>query len=83
MMTGRACPRGALHWRSATKKPGSLPSVADLPIRGILDAVKRDKKVVNSRLHFVLCTSVGTTDVVDDVTEDELTAALVRLGLPN
>lgn len=63
------------------RKLGSLPPVADLPIRGILDAVKRDKKVVNSRLHFVLCTSIGTTDVVDDVTEDELTAALVRLGL--
>ncbi|MGE4244313.1 3-dehydroquinate synthase [Ramlibacter sp.] len=60
---------------------GPLPPVADLPIAGILAAVKRDKKVVNSRLHFVLCTSIGTTDVVDDVTEDELTAALVRLGL--
>lgn len=62
-------------------KLGTLPPVADLSITEIIEAVRRDKKVVNSRLHFVLCTSIGTTAVVDDVTEDELKAALVRLGL--
>ena len=62
-------------------KLGSLPPVADLSISEMLDAVRRDKKVVNGRLHFVLCTAIGTTVVVDDVTEDELKAALVRLGL--
>jgi 3-dehydroquinate synthase len=60
---------------------GKLPPVDDLPVREMLAAVTRDKKVVNGRLHFVLCPSIGRTDVVDDVTEEELTAALVRLGL--
>ena len=60
---------------------GALPKVTDLSIAEILDAVRRDKKVLDGRLHFVLCTGIGTTVVVDDVTDDELKAALVRLGL--
>jgi 3-dehydroquinate synthetase len=45
-------------------------------------AVRRDKKVVNGRLHFVIATSIGATTTVDDVTEEELQGALRRLGLP-
>jgi len=62
-------------------KLGTLPPVADLSIRDTLGAVRRDKKVLNGRLHFVLCTAIGATTIVDDVTEQELTATLVRLGL--
>jgi hypothetical protein len=40
------------------------------------------KKVVNGKLHYVLATSLGSTATVDDVSEDEIRAALVRLGLP-
>ena len=61
---------------------GPLPSVADLPIPRVLEAIRRDKKVVHGRLHFVLATGIGATATVDDVTEDELTATLVRIGLP-
>jgi 3-dehydroquinate synthase len=60
---------------------GKLPPVADLSPGDILDAVGRDKKVVNGRLHFVLTTSIGATATVDDVTEDELRAVVSRLGL--
>ncbi len=62
-------------------KLGPLPSVADIPIAGTLEAVRRDKKVVHGRLHFVLATGIGATTTVDDVTEDELRAVLLRLGL--
>jgi len=59
---------------------GPLPTLADLTVAEILDAVRRDKKVVNGRLHFVLAIAIGATVTVDDVTEVELRAALTRLG---
>ena len=60
---------------------GPLPAVADLSIAPVLDAVGRDKKVVDGRLHFVLPTALGSCEVVRDVTEDEIVGALQRLGL--
>ena len=60
---------------------GPLPPIADLPIADVLEAVRRDKKVVHGRLHFVIAIEVGATMTVDDVTEEELRAVLVRLGL--
>lgn len=60
---------------------GPLPAIADLPLDEIMEAIRRDKKVVNGRLHFVLATAIGATITVDDVTEDELSAVLARLGV--
>jgi 3-dehydroquinate synthase len=60
---------------------GPLPSVVDLPIPEVMAAIKRDKKVVDGRLHFVLAIEIGATTTIDDVTEDELRATLRRLGL--
>jgi 3-dehydroquinate synthase len=51
---------------------GPLPAVADLSIDEVLEAIRRDKKVVNGRLHFVLAIEIGATMTVDDVTEEEL-----------
>jgi 3-dehydroquinate synthase len=62
-------------------KLGPLPSVADLAIPDVMEAMRRDKKVVNGRLHFVIAIEIGATMTVDDVTEEELRAVLVRLGL--
>ena len=82
-----AVARGALAERERQAlaqliaKLGPLPSVADLSIPEILEAMRRDKKVVNGRLHFVIAIEIGATMTVDDVTEDELRAVLVRLGL--
>ncbi|HVC18458.1 MAG TPA: 3-dehydroquinate synthase [Vicinamibacterales bacterium] len=59
---------------------GPLPSVADIPVAALLEAMRRDKKIVDGRLHFVLPTGIGRTAIVDDVTERELSAALVRIG---
>jgi 3-dehydroquinate synthase len=60
---------------------GPLPPVGDLPIADVITAIRRDKKIVHGRLHFVVATSIGVTTTVDDVMEDELRGALVRLGL--
>jgi len=59
---------------------GPLPLVADLPADRVLDLMKRDKKVVDGSLHFVLPAAIGTSRVVDDVTDVELRAALVSVG---
>ena len=47
----------------------------------VLEAMRRDKKVVHGRLHFVIAIEIGATMTVDDVAEDELRAVLLRLGL--
>ncbi|HKE88661.1 MAG TPA: 3-dehydroquinate synthase [Vicinamibacterales bacterium] len=60
---------------------GPLPSVSDLPIADVLEAIRRDKKVVNGRLHFVIAIEIGATMTIDDVTEDELGGVLRRVGL--
>ena len=62
---------------------GPLPAVADLSISEVVEAIRRDKKVVHGRLHFVIAIEIGATMTVDDVTEEELRAVLVRIGLKN
>ena len=60
---------------------GPLPPVNDLKTRDVLAAIRRDKKIVDGKLHFVLVTDVGRAQIVDDVTEDELKRALAAVGL--
>ncbi len=60
---------------------GPLPPIGDLSTADVLEAIRRDKKVVNGRLHFVIAIGIGATMTVDDVTEQELAAVLGRLGL--
>ena len=60
---------------------GPLPPIGDLPIPEVLEAIRRDKKVVHGTLHFVIAIEVGATMTVDDVTEGELRGVLRRLGL--
>jgi 3-dehydroquinate synthase len=82
-----AAARGALADRerqalaALIAKLGPLPPVADLSIPEVMEAVRRDKKVVNGKLHFVIAIEIGATMTVDDVTEQELVAVLQRLGL--
>jgi len=59
---------------------GPLPAIADVSTAQILEAMRHDKKVVSGRLHYVLPTAVGATDIVTDVTETELRAALKAVG---
>jgi 3-dehydroquinate synthase len=61
---------------------GPLPPIGDLAVSDIIGTMRHDKKVVAGRLHFVLPAGIGGTVVVDDVTEAELTQALVSFGMP-
>jgi len=59
-------------------KMGPLPAVADVNLAEVLEAIGHDKKVVAGQLHFVLPTSIGSCEVVTDVTRDEIAGALTR-----
>ena len=75
-------------WSSSLRRPeralvralGPLPAIGDLNAKEIVSITRRDKKVVNGRLHFVLATDVGSWRIADDVTEDELREALQKVG---
>jgi 3-dehydroquinate synthase len=62
-------------------KLGPLPPIGDLSTKELLAAMRHDKKVVNGTLHYVLCTGIGTWATATDVTEDELSKALKKIGL--
>jgi len=82
-----SCARGTLAaadrdtFEALVRALGPLPPVADLAADVAMEATRRDKKVVNGRLHFVIATGLGRSAVVDDVSEDELKQAMVRVGL--
>jgi 3-dehydroquinate synthase len=60
---------------------GPLPPVSDLSAREAIETMQRDKKMMGGRLHYVLATGIGSTLVVNDVTDRELLAALKSIGL--
>jgi 3-dehydroquinate synthase len=60
---------------------GPLPPLSDLSAAAQLELMRRDKKVVEGRLHVVLPTGIGSATVVSDVSEPELLTALRSLGL--
>jgi 3-dehydroquinate synthase len=62
-------------------KLGPLPPVADLSVKEIVAAVGRDKKVVAGTLHFIAATKIGATTELRDVSEKELRAALLAVGV--
>jgi 3-dehydroquinate synthase len=66
---------------SLIAKMGPLPPIADLPASELIQAIARDKKVVAGKLHFVLPAGIGATTIATDVTTDELTSALVAIGV--
>jgi 3-dehydroquinate synthase len=63
------------------RRMGPLPPVADLRRADALEAAAYDKKITQGRLHFVLCTGLGSTQIVSDVTQAELSDALAAIGL--
>lgn len=64
-------------------KLGPLPPVGDLRAAEIGAAIRRDKKVIAGRLHMVLPSRLGATEIVDDISGEELGAALRSLGIRN
>lgn len=60
---------------------GPLPRVDDLRADDALDVIAHDKKVVSGRLHFVLASGIGATEIVSDVRTKELVVAMRALGM--
>ena len=51
----------------------------DLAADAVLDSLQGDKKVRDGRLRFVMPTSIGTVEIGDDVSRDEILSCLERL----
>jgi 3-dehydroquinate synthase len=66
---------------AAIAQLGPLPPVNDLSAAAQLEFMRHDKKVHEGRLHFVLPTGIGASQIVTDVSEAELLRALRDLGL--
>ena len=66
---------------AAIAQLGPLPPVNDLSAAAQLEFMRRDKKVHDGRLHFVMPTAIGASQMVTDVSEAELLRALRELGL--
>ena len=62
-------------------KLGPLPSVSDLSVSQLVEAIRRDKKVLKGRLHVVLPTTIGKTTIVADVPERAFQRALRAIGI--
>lgn len=62
-------------------KLGPLPAVSDLSAAAICKAIRRDKKVLDGRLHMILPERLGATVTVNDVAETEIESALVAIGI--
>ncbi len=59
---------------------GPLPAIADLSAQTLVETMRRDKKVIGGRLHVVLPTRLGATEIVDDVTEAQFSRSLRAIG---
>jgi 3-dehydroquinate synthase len=59
---------------------GPLPSIADVSSQQMIEAMQHDKKIVGGKLHFVLPTAIGAWTIVNDVSTEEISAALHRVG---
>lgn len=62
-------------------KLGPLPPIGDLEASQVLEAIGRDKKIVDGRLHYVLPAAIGRMVEATDVTSAELEQALRAMGL--
>jgi 3-dehydroquinate synthetase len=60
---------------------GPLPPVGDLTAAQVVQAMRRDKKILNGRLRFVITPKIGEAAVIDDVSEKELAQGLKKVGL--
>ena len=60
---------------------GPLPSLRDLSAKVVVDAMRRDKKMLHGKLHVVLPTRIGETTTVTDVSQQEFIRSLKSIGM--
>ena len=69
----------ALIIRDRIAALGKLPPIDDLKTRKIMTAMSHDKKVVQSKLHFILPTTIGRVVVRDDIEPRVIHSAIEEL----
>lgn len=75
---GKLADTEALRIREATRAVGRLPSL-DVKPKNILRRLQSDKKTRNGRVHFVLPTEIGKVEIVNDVPERVVLAAVEEI----
>ena len=78
---GEAVAYGMLAAAALAAARKVFPSADRDALAAAVMQTRRDKKVIAGRLHFVLPTAIGSTTTVADVTPEELTQALLTIGL--
>ena len=58
----------------------TLGVMAGLTVMPVLEVIRRDKKVLDGTLHFVLPTGIGSTTIATNVNEAELVDAMLAVG---
>jgi len=58
--------------------PVRLP--ADIPVEGLMDAMRRDKKFEAGAIRFVLTSRLGSAFVSKDITAEDLREAILEIG---
>lgn len=58
---------------------GKLPRIDDLKTRSVIAAMSHDKKIVQSKLHFILPTTIGRVVVRDDIEPKIIHSAIEEL----
>ena len=81
VMRGLLSPEDESRLGHLIRRMGALPRVSDLRASDALEAIARDKKVLDGRLHFVLARGIGNTAIVADVRAAELRAAMAAIGM--
>jgi 3-dehydroquinate synthase len=59
---------------------GPIPSASDLAVDNLLARLTKDKKTIHGTVHFVLATSIGSTEVVAGI-DPALVRAAIELSL--
>jgi 3-dehydroquinate synthase len=75
---GKLADGEALRIREATRSVGKLPKL-EVKSKNILKRLQSDKKTRNGRVHFVLPTEIGKVEVVKDVPENVVLAAVEEI----
>jgi 3-dehydroquinate synthase len=75
---GKLADAEALRIREATRAIGRLPSL-DVKPKNIVRRLQSDKKTRNKRVHFVLPTEIGKVEIVSDVPESVVLAAVEEI----
>jgi 3-dehydroquinate synthase len=65
---------------AAVDRLGPRPRVSNLSVAALVAALKRDKKVQQGRVHFVLPTAIGRVTIRPDVDDSDVRRALQVLA---